>query len=81
MLNGLLNLAHVPSKEQLADLLTKVLPPQQQDLLFKLGMFNASHPSACAGMRICNAGEATSLDTWLLAWKCVGMKWCEVARH
>mgnify|MGYP007039435986 CR=1 FL=1 len=44
ILEGLLQLSYMPTNEQLADILTKILPsPQQNILLSKLGM--VSHPS------------------------------------
>ncbi|GAA0184670.1 transmembrane signal receptor [Lithospermum erythrorhizon] len=47
VLEGLLQLAHIPTNEQLADILTKVLPSHQHNyLLFELGMLS---PPACRG--------------------------------
>lgn len=41
VLEGLLNLAYIPTHLQLADVLTKVLPsPQHKQILSKLGMIN-----------------------------------------
>ena len=52
VLEGLLQLSYMPTSEQLADILTKILPsPQQNLILSKLGM--VSHPSSLRGvMRI-----------------------------
>ena len=51
VLEGLLQLAYIPTSHQLADLLTKILPsPQHRELLSKLGMVDSpdSPPSQLA---------------------------------
>jgi len=46
VLDGLLQLTYMPTKSQLADVLTKILPSSQfQNLLTKLGMVNSYHSS------------------------------------
>ena len=45
VLEGLLQLSYLPTHSQLADVFTKSMPsPQFKDLLFKLGLFDPSHP-------------------------------------
>ncbi|GAA0146187.1 hypothetical protein LIER_06200 [Lithospermum erythrorhizon] len=44
VLGGSLQLAHVPTKDQIADILTKALPSSQRSyLLSKLGVFSLHH--------------------------------------
>ncbi|GAA0138904.1 hypothetical protein LIER_00560 [Lithospermum erythrorhizon] len=44
VLDGSLHLAHLPTTEQVADILTKILPsPQHQFLLSKLGLVPSTH--------------------------------------
>lgn len=48
ILEGLLQLSYMPTNQQLADILTKILPSTQQNqILSKLGM--VSHPSSLRG--------------------------------
>jgi len=50
VLDGLLQLTYMPTKSQLADVLTKILPSSQfQNLLTKLGMVNLDHSSLQGG--------------------------------
>jgi len=50
VLEGLLQLSYLPTSEQLADILTKVLPgPQFQQLLSKLGMVHSVDHSSLRG--------------------------------
>ncbi|GAA0176288.1 transmembrane signal receptor [Lithospermum erythrorhizon] len=50
MLEGLLQMVHLPTSEQIADILTKILPsPQYNYLLSKLGVLHSSSPPACWG--------------------------------
>ena len=43
VLEGLLQLAYIPTNLQLADILTKILPsPQHQELLSKLGLIDCT---------------------------------------
>ena len=47
VLEGLLQLAYIPTKLQLADILTKILPsPQHWELLSKLGLLDCTSSSA-----------------------------------
>ncbi|GAA0175165.1 hypothetical protein LIER_28399 [Lithospermum erythrorhizon] len=51
VLEGLLHLAHLPTTEQIADILTKVLPsPQHHYLMSKLGLLPLKPPPACGGV-------------------------------
>ncbi|GAA0169228.1 hypothetical protein LIER_23757 [Lithospermum erythrorhizon] len=51
VLEGLITLAHLPTDEQVADLLTKVLPsPHHNYLLNKLGLLHFTPQSACGGV-------------------------------
>lgn len=46
VMEGLIQLSYLPTKSQLADVLTKILPVAHfQDLLFKLGMVSPPSPS------------------------------------
>jgi len=50
VLEGLLQLTYMPTQQQLADVLTKILPsPQQDTLLAKLGMVPYPHHSSLRG--------------------------------
>ena len=50
VLEGLLQLSYLPTDQQLANVLTKILPSQQQeDLLSKLGMVPHPHHSSLGG--------------------------------
>ncbi|GAA0175772.1 hypothetical protein LIER_28885 [Lithospermum erythrorhizon] len=51
VLEGLLELVHLPTTEQVADILTTVLPPPQHSyLLSKLGLHRPSSDPACGGV-------------------------------
>ena len=51
VLEGLLQLTYMPTTQQLADVLTKILPSSQQDfLLSKLGMVPYPHHSNLRGV-------------------------------
>ncbi|GAA0185380.1 hypothetical protein LIER_32668 [Lithospermum erythrorhizon] len=51
VLEGLLQMVHLPTTEQIADILTKILPSLQYNyLLSKLGMLQSSLPTACGGV-------------------------------
>ena len=61
MLEGLLQLNYLPTTDQLADILTKILlGPQFQTLLSKLGMVNTSAHSSLRG-----GGETASIAAHL----------------
>ncbi|GAA0150553.1 hypothetical protein LIER_37130 [Lithospermum erythrorhizon] len=50
VLEGLLYLAHLPTADQVADILTKILPsPQHNYLISKLGLLTSHSPPACGG--------------------------------
>ncbi|GAA0155832.1 transmembrane signal receptor [Lithospermum erythrorhizon] len=60
VIEGLFSLAHIPTIEQLADVLTKILPtPQHHYILSKLGLSQHS-PLACGGVLNISHEEVTS---------------------
>lgn len=62
VMEGLIELSYLPTKSQLVDVLTKILPSQQfQLLLSKLGMVSSPFTSLKGGVEVSNSFLPTQL--------------------